>query len=157
MEDFEQEQAYFDGQTAKMDIFAVSETEAYAHYRAFVLKALALLPEAQESPFAQWLASARLAMRREATVGQLAAARKSVEEYRQQHLGLKSFTGPRVDGRDALSVLFMFALDDWPSNPATQTKTSIVQAIDEFSSLYIEFFAHGRELVQVLKQCFGVQ
>lgn len=157
MVDFEQEQTYFDEQTAKMDIFAGAGSEAYARYREFVCKALTLIPEGQESPFVTWLPSAQLAARREAKVEQLTAARKSVEEYRQQQLGLTSFAGPRVNKQDALSVLFMFALEDWPSEPASQARTSIVQAIDEFSSLYIEFFGHGRVLVQVLRECFGIQ
>lgn len=155
MENFEQEQVYFDEQTAKMNIFVRAKSEAYARYREFGFGALALLPEVNETPFVKWLPFARLAARRQTEDDQLAIARKSIDAYRKQ-IGLNNFSEPRINKQDALSVLFMFALEDWPNEPDTQAVTNVVQAIDEFSSLYIEFFGGGAGLVQTLKKCFDL-
>lgn len=156
MTDFENEQDYFVDQTAKMDIFAAAGAGAYACYRMFVPKVLALLPEHRELPFSQWFTIADRAARGEAAAEELAAARKSVEEYRQRELGLESIGPQQTSRMDALSVLFMFSLEDWPSKPETRARTSIVREIDEFSLLFIEFFGLGRELVQLLKESFGI-
>lgn len=157
MEDFEEEQDYFVRQTAKMDVFATSGAEAYACFRKFVLEALMRLNSEMDQVVVTWLPTAHLAANRSATAEQLANARELVEQYRQSQLRLSTFSEPRTGKADALTVLFMFAFEDWPEHPESEAKTNIVQAIDEFSSLYIEFFGRGRELVQVLKSCFNVQ
>lgn len=157
MADFENEQAYFVDQTAKMNIFATAGARAYACYREFVSKALALLPEQRESPFSHWLTISDRAARGEAEAEELAVARTSVIAYRERELGLESFGPQRTSRNDALSVLFMFSLEDWLSKPETQARTNIVQSIDEFSSMFIEFFGRGRELVELLKESFGIE
>ncbi len=157
MEDFGKEHEYFVHQTAKLDVFAASGAQAYACFRKFVVGALTLLNSEMDEVIAAWLPTARLAADGRASSEQLANARRLVEQYRQSELGLFAFSEPRIGKCDALTVLFMFALEDWPKHPESEAKTNIVQAIDEFSSLYIEFFGRGRELVQVLRSCFGVQ
>ena len=157
MEDFEEEQDYFVRQTAKMDVFATSGAEAYACFRKFVFEALARLNSEMDQLVATWLPTARLAANRRATPEQLASARELVEQYRKSQLRLSTFSEPRTGKGDALTVLFMFALEDWPEHPESEAETNIVQAIDEFSSLYIEYFGRGKELVQILKSCFNVQ
>lgn len=157
MENFREEAQYFIEQTAKMNIFATAGTEAYACYREFIIKALTLLESELEEPFSKWLNTFQITSGRATTSAQLAETRKAIEEYRCQQLGLNNFGVLRTGANDALTVLFMFAFEDWPSNPETLAKTSIIQAIDEFSSTYIEFFGNGIELVRILKNCFHVQ
>jgi hypothetical protein len=160
---FEEERKIFVAGTAKVDVFARAGAAAYGCYRQYMYQALVLLQGELDGPFSQWLSTAQMAAEGGATSDELSSARRLVETYRKHHLGLESIGPNQTSKEDALSVLFMLAFQEWERDHSPRTaqdnapfKASITYDIDNFSLLFIEFFGRGRDLVQLLKKCFGV-
>ena len=88
---------------------------------------------------------------------QLKAAREWVVEYRLGRLGLKAFGPDGKNALDALTVLVLDCLENWPKRPEAVAKTSIAQGVDEFATTYIEFFLNGKGLLEVLRWKFKIE
>lgn len=61
----------------------------------------------------------------------------------------------RQSSVDALTILFLLCLQDWPQKPEGVPRSNIVQGIDEFAATYIEFFGRSEKLIAELKCQFN--
>lgn len=139
---------FLDGTTA-IDLNVV-EGEGYARWRLFQFDALGLLRSHFDADCEQWYEVARQAAQRPMDGSELEPTRKRVVEYRLTHLGFDDFDQYIVSQMDALTRLFMFALEEWPVRYKTMMPSGIGQDIDTVTSIINKHFGYGQELVDLI-------
>lgn len=157
MTDFDKdlEQELFDAQAANLDIFASTGCGAYASFRLFEYKALLHLRSEFGPEFLEWLGATEQASKNGVSLQGLRTTREEIIKYRERHLRLKGFAMERQSSVDALTILFLLCLQDWPQKPEGVPRSNIVQGIDEFAATYIEFFGRSEKLIAELKCQFN--
>ena len=150
MIDYRRERNLFISETANVNILARVGSAAYARYRLFLLDALEAIGGQFDEATLKWLPVARLAANGELSNQELAGYRSAVEEYRRDALNLTHFDSDLHDPAGALTVLLLFALEDWPAKPEAEPPGNIGQSIDEFTSWYIQHFGSLPNRVECL-------
>lgn len=155
MFDPDHERSIFAAQTASLELYS-DLSQAYSRTRLFRLDALELLSPQFDTDMWKWLDVARDVSHGRATEGARLAARIQILEYRAQRLGLLEFDDELSGPADALTRLFMFALDEWPRNPEEITEGGVFVLLDHFTDLFLAGFGRASELAQTLKRRFGL-
>ncbi|ROU09410.1 hypothetical protein [Lysobacter enzymogenes] len=151
MFDPEVEEKLFLAGTANFNLNVV-EGEAYARWRLSLFDALGLLRPHFDADCAQWYEVARQAAHRPMDALELKPTRDHIVEYRRSQLGLDKFHQYYTEPMDALTRVFMFALETWPECHRSMMVAGIGQDIDTVADIILEHFGHGRELVEILEK-----
>lgn len=154
MFDPEAERDLFSNETAGIDLRPIA-AEAYARMRLFEFDALGLLSSRFDAEIAQWFEVAGRAAQGPIAEPDLMMARNRIVEYRSTHLGLDDIGQYATGETDALTRLFLFALETWPAEHTKMMPSGVGQTIDVFSDLFAEHFGRGLELAELAKRRFA--
>ena len=154
MLDISRERTLFITQTANLDIFKRPRAETYYEFRLFQVAAIESLSHHFDEACSKWAKNARKTL--DKSDKNLTQERniEEIEDYRKANLGLDYFGPDQFGKMDALTTLLRLALEEWPSDPAAESEASIVQGIDEFSSIFIVNFGESESLLRIFKESF---
>ncbi len=155
--DYSSERSEFIRLTSNMNIFLNKNGNFYAEYHLFLANSLLLILDRFPSFVRGWWEVARRCADKDATLDEIREVRAEIIEFRKQQLGLDGFSEEVMNEVDAMTVLFFFALEHQDENGINcNVPTSVVQAIDEFTMVFIEFFGFGKRLAIILSESFEV-
>jgi hypothetical protein len=137
--------------------------DKFNQYHQFLLSALELLIKEKNFPAKanEWIDAARACLDRKIS---LEDARKIQEEIKGYKIKLQKSGDSFEEGGSeefVIAELLQFAVEHPDDERRVDTRgtdisngTGLVQAIDEFSLLFIEYFGRGSDLVRLLKESF---
>lgn len=155
MEDYNDDFNFFVKETAYLDI--TMDGDKYMEYHRYILESLNLISEFFMPEAHLWCQSSINCMNRTISLAETKRIQSEIKSYRVNILGGTNHMPDVKNQAEALTFLFQFAVehpDDDVYQSLYTTRSLFIQAIDEYSLFYIEFFGHGKELVELLHSCF---
>ncbi|NHZ42751.1 hypothetical protein [Massilia aquatica] len=158
IQDLSKEKNYFIELTANLDIFSNRKNNFFKEYHIYLNSALRLVESKFPPEAYEWIGVAAACVDGSATVDEVKDTQNDIYVYRKNILGLNEISIEPSSELDALTLLFLFCVehadDEYGIN--CSIKSSVIQAIDEFSTIFIEAFENGENLVLQLHRAFGM-
>jgi hypothetical protein len=158
IQDFKQEKKHFISQTENLNIFLNGSGNFYKEYHRYLNSALLIIKDKFPPEAQKWIAVGLACENGSATYDDVKTTQMEIYDYREKFLGLNDVSIDPSSEADALSKLFLFCVEhaDDENGVNCSVKTSVIQAIDEFSTIFIETFGNAENLVGQLRSSFGV-
>lgn len=138
--------------TADLDFLRAGVANAYIKFRHYIFAALKVILSELPEVFSDWHENAVILLKSNHDNARFSEMSEQVISYRKTVLHLSIFSPSCKNNIEAATVLFMFAFEKWEDTPELLSQPSIIQGIDEFSTLVIEFFGKADLLVEIIKK-----
>lgn len=153
IENYKEDADLFARKTAMLKI--TDGSDQFIEYHKYILESLNMIKEFFPSKAHAWYQASMDCMSRSISVADAKKIGAEIRAYRLNVLGANNHMPDVKNQAEALTYLFQFAVehpdDEYRLNT---TGISLVQAIDEYSFLYIRFFGRGENLVRLQTSIF---
>lgn len=154
MENYIKEFHFFVDKTSELDY--TKGGDKYMEYHRYILESLNLISEFFMPEAHLWYQSSINCMNRTISLTEAKRIQSEIKSYRVNILGGTNHMPDVKNQAEALTFLFQFAVEH-PDDDEYRLYTkgiSLIQAVEEYAFFYIEFFGHGKELVELVRSCF---